>query len=104
MGKKEDRTVDLNLTEGKSLGKKSEILRIEPCGGTLKSEEPLKKGPLEAGKQDSVGCLLGGQGIKKERLFFSERRRITFFESGEKEYAGENDCRSSYKVDSILIN
>lgn len=49
------RTVGLNLTEGKSLGKKSEIPRIEPCGGALKSKEPLKKGPLEVQKQDSVG-------------------------------------------------
>lgn len=55
MGKREDRTFGLNLTEGKSLGKKSEIPRIEPCGGALKSKEPLKKGPQEVGKQDSVG-------------------------------------------------
>lgn len=55
MGKRKDKYVDFNLTEGKSLGKKNEITKIKPYGGVSKSEEPLKKGPVEVGKQCSVG-------------------------------------------------
>lgn len=54
MGKRKDKHVDFNLTEGKSLGKKNDITEIKPCGGILKSKEPLK-GPLEVGKQCRVG-------------------------------------------------
>lgn len=34
--------------------RKNEITEIKPCGGILKSKEPLK-GPLEVGKQCRVG-------------------------------------------------